>query len=85
MPGRMRGTEDIYGTVIGAPRLIDRFGSERLGRRVVVNDHEKIDVAFWPCLAAGRRTKQDDSLWMEMRDNPIEQLRRDDPCRHAQS
>ena len=61
--------------MIAAARLVNRSRAEDLGRRVVVDDNEQIDVAVGPCFTTRRRAKQDDPLRGEMRDDLVEQFR----------
>jgi hypothetical protein len=66
----------------GPTRLVSRPPSHSLGRRVVVDDDEEIDIAVGAGLTARRRAEQDHPLWAKIRDHWIEQFIRDEELCH---
>jgi hypothetical protein len=76
LEGLLPDGDHIRRAAVRSPGLVSSLQGEPLGRHVVVNDDEQIDVAVEACIATGGRTEQDHAAGPEIRDNRIEQIER---------
>src|SRR5436190_9821166 len=61
-------------TVISTAGLVACSKRKPGGRRIIINDHEEVEVAVWPLFATRRGPEQDDLLRIEIGDDRIEKL-----------